>query len=547
MISVDPNNGPSIAVTGVVIRGANFAGLSQVFLGNNLLANVSRVSALELLAEVPANLPPGLYSLRVCNPDGACGELFAAYTVTGNAPILQAVAPNQGYNDIPNQITLYGFNFQNGLSVILGSQPLTDVVWVNSTQVRAVIPAGLLAGTYDLSVRNPGMAEPSTLRDAYSVLTIAGDDFATSTEDLWTDPPTVYQNETVKLGLNVYRRGGKSTRQIAVAFYRQDPSGARQLIGRQQSAPIPPGPLTVEPVFIAWDTTGLAGAVQIVAVIENGDPETTTGNNQVSRYLTLLSPDVTTDRTPPVVSQLLINNGAPQTTAVEVEVRMDASDQPSGPVALMYLVEREFNAAARQWVAVQQRGWVPYRPLVAWTLTGRGGVRFIQAWVSDPAGNISEATIKTRIDYVPPTDSVRASEVRLYRRYITAGQQVSINLQTRSGDADLYVWSPDGNNSVVSNLEATALDTVNFIAAQTGDYQIEVYGYLASTYSMSVVVNTANRRGHVETVGSHALAPTKEVRNRPIIAPDNEPVVRSAVPTAPLMRFFLAYLPLVPR
>ena len=131
---------------------------------------------------------------------------------------------------------------------------------------------------------------------------------------------------------------------------------------------------------------------------------------------------------------------------------------------------------ARQWVAMQNTGWIPFQNPFAWTLTSRGGVRYIQAWVSDGAGNISEVTVKTRIDYNPPSDRVLAGQVRVYRRTVTAGQRVNVTLETLTGDADLYVWRPDGNQSWVSNQEGAATDTVSFTAPQSGDYQLEVFG-----------------------------------------------------------------------
>ena len=96
----------------------------------------------------------------------------------------------------------------------------------------------------------------------------------------------------------------------------------------------------------------------------------------------------TSDSSAPTVDRLSVNNDAVETTDPVVSVAIEASDTGGSGVASLYLVEREFNSAARQWVAVQNVGWIAYQSPLPLTLTSRGGTRYIQAWVSDGAGNI---------------------------------------------------------------------------------------------------------------------------------------------------------------
>lgn len=551
VISIVPNNGSDSGVTNITIRGANFVDTPQAFIGNTALTGVSRISAFELLGQAPAGLAPGVYTVRVCTPNSSCGLLPVSYTVLGSGPVLNGLTPNQGYNDAPNEITLYGFNFQPSISVAIDSHPLTEVVRVASTQVRAVVPAGLLAGNYDVVIRNPNVDSAATLTDAYIVLSQDGDDFLANSEDLWSDPPTIRQGDIVNLGLNVYRRGGKETVQITVAFYWTSTDGTRQLIGRKTSAPIPPGAETIEAVFVPWNTAGLPNSIKVVAEIETDATETTKANNMISRYFTLLPP--ATDNIPPVINRLLVNNGAVQTEAKEISITIDANDLPSGPVAQMYLVEREFNSSAQQWIAIQQTAWIPYQNPYMWSLTDRGGVRYIQAWVSDTAGNVSEAMVKTRIDYMPPTDTVRSGQVRLYRRDLNQGQKMTVRLETQSGDADLYVWQPDGSQTYVSNLDGMTTDIVTFAAKQSGSYQIEVFGYSNATYRLLVTAGNGVQASAPETP-TGTLSPNKDVRRHPIIMPDVEPVGKAALPAAPVTQLestipttFILYLPAVQR
>lgn len=196
----------------------------------------------------------------------------------------------------------------------------------------------------------------------------------------------------------------------------------------------------------------------------------------------------------------------------------------------MYLIEREFNSAARQWVAIQQTGWIAFQSSYQLTLTSRGGTRYIQAWVSDAAGNISIAVVKARIDYVPPTDALQAGQVRIYRRTLGQGEHLDVRLETLSGDADLYVWRPDGSQSWASILESTATDTVEFDAPVGGEYQIEVYGYAASTFHLCI----NDGAGAAPASVLHEIDSAKLLRTQPIVLPTSEPAGIVAVPPAPI-------------
>ena len=117
-------------------------------------------------------------------------------------------------------------------------------------------------------------------------------------------------------------------------------------------------------------------------------------------------------------------------------------------------------------------------------------MRYIQAWVSDGAGNVSQATVLGGINYNPPGSTVLAGEVRLYRRTLGAGDVLSVTLQSTAGDADLYVWTPSGTLAAYSN-GSGATDSVAVTAGEPGAYQVEVYGYADATYSLAMQVQPA--------------------------------------------------------
>ncbi len=90
-----------------------------------------------------------------------------------------------------------------------------------------------------------------------------------------------------------------------------------------------------------------------------------------------------------------------------------------------------------------------------------------------------------RINYMPAASMLRAGQVQPYQISFGAHQRITVTLQTLSGDADLYVWSPDASQAWYSLNDGTSLDQVSFdTGQQPGTYVIEVYGYLDSEYTL---------------------------------------------------------------
>ncbi len=78
---------------------------------------------------------------------GACS---GGGTEGGEFSIL-SVSPVEGCNDEDTQITIIGSGFVEGMTAILGAQPIVAVV-LDKTMIRATVPAGMKTGTYDLIV-----------------------------------------------------------------------------------------------------------------------------------------------------------------------------------------------------------------------------------------------------------------------------------------------------------------------------------------------------------------------------------------------------------
>jgi hypothetical protein len=146
------------------------------------------------------------------------------------------------------------------------------------------------------------------------------------------------------------------------------------------------------------------------------------------------------------------------------------------------------------WIPIKDSGWLNYLTAKAnypWTLSPVSGIHYIQAWAKDGAGNISIYPFQARVNYIPPSDRVGRDQTRIYRQNLTAGQTLHVSLTPASGDADLYIWAPDwqqGRPPWVSNLPNNQAESLSFVAPVSGEYQVEVYGYSAAQFQVSIQV-----------------------------------------------------------
>jgi hypothetical protein len=174
-----------------------------------------------------------------------------------------------------------------------------------------------------------------------------------------------------------------------------------------------------------------------------------------------------------------------------------------------------------------------------------GGLKVLQAWAADGAGNISLFPHRARINYIPPGEHIARDQVHLFRQLLTAGQRLTVRVTPVQGDPDLYVWEPDPDAPPwVSNLEGGLIDEVSFVAPRAGVYQIEVYGYTAAQYTLEIAITgTAAQAAGGQ---AHHVSMAKPVRSSPLIPVSSEPPEHIAMPAAPTPEHTV-YLPVVTR
>jgi hypothetical protein len=361
--------------------------------------------------------------------------------------------------------------------------------------------------------------------------------------DIWTDPVTLRDGDVAGVGVNVHNGSSLTASNIEIRFYDGDPDDGGTIIGADTYVLpfISPYGVATQWTGRVWDTTGLSGDHEIYVMIDPDDriPESDEINNVASRTVTILPP--APDTTPPSGS-VLINGGDDTTSSREVILTLSAQDNPGGTgVQSMYIIEFEFNCASRQWVPAHESGWVAYTTSYPWVLLPGSGVKYIQVWFADRALNVSNLPGKDMINYIPSGESIGQGEWRLYRQEIGQGMEVTITLDVVFGDADLYVWNPSstGAPDYYSINSGTAQDQVVFTAPETGVYQIQVYGFEASVYNLTIAVEAGREPLSTSSLNVNALGKDKALPSAPLSL--GEPLDQIGVPSVE----YKLYLPMI--
>jgi hypothetical protein len=450
--------------------------------------------------------------------------LLQAYTVTDAAPRLLQVAPPHGRNDASNEVILRGLNFAPGLTGFIGETPLLNVYLLNSKVAKATIPAGLPGGVYSITVHTAGGT--GELSNAYTVLGVGDQDLSVTDNDVWLFPATLRTGDQVQIGVNIRRQGGQDILNPQVAFYLGNPETGGALLAITTTQNLPAGTGEMVSAAISWTVDAAAATTPIVVVVNPSHliPESSYTNNRAQREVIVLPPEANSQA--PAITEFSLEPDTQLVTDTVISLNLHAQ---AGP-ASMLLKEYVLNSLSAEWILVQESGWIPYQQQFDATLSDMAGVRTLKVWAADHRGNISTPSSLV-FNYLPQQDAVAKDQRRVYRFNLDAGQTLQLDLQTLAGDADLYLWAGDGKLVSVSDRSSTDNDGITFAAAQSGIYQVEVVGYAASTYHLSV-----NLR---QTLTAHSRSKllTKVVLSAPSVPPDRDLPELEFVPAAPLSQF----------
>lgn len=544
-------------------------------------------------ATIPSSLAPDKYDVSVTQCDASSGGPYtnlltdALRIYSNDAPIL-AVRPKEGYTDLPTELTICGpEGFPPGsiasIELPTGTLTLENQSIVSEFCMIGTLPAGpedsSWKGLHKVTVTTACGTTPESRVGTYRLLPAdLNDDLWGRSQELWIDPSVVaYANEDIKIGQIVHRRGGKNPIQnLKVRFWEGEPLTGVQI----GDGTIPLLSPRVEPnerisgtstSAVGWIPSRGQGKYTLYAVIDpdNKVVEDIEDNNVISRTVIVAppaSPDQ--DQVAPVVTVFKLGNGTDQVDNVydtEVTMQVNAEDfaqqnvTPAG-IDQLYFVEYLFNQAAGIWEPVQTSGWQPFGANWDWSLVAQGGLRYMQAWVSDKVGNVTRYPYVQRFNYIRPCEAVGRNGTRTYQQDLQAGDILEVQVTPCSGDPDLYIWPPDwdtdGRPPWVSNQEHEATEYISMTVPVDGVYQVEVYGFTPSRFDIQMDAHTgvvaaadisAASAGDVVHVNAAKQAPTEPVlpaNSAPLLIAGNPPEPVEVTPQEPN---FSIYLPMSTR
>ncbi|NJN43342.1 MAG: hypothetical protein HC806_00425 [Anaerolineae bacterium] len=525
---------------------------AKVFLDTTELLTVTVNSNSEILATIPPGFSPGTYDVKVANPTAEFGLLKKGFSLYDeNALTISSVLPTRGPNDKPVLLNISGSGFSPEMIVkmIDSTDPfdyrvLNFTKFVSETRITAPVPWNIDPGLYEVRVYNPSNIS-TTLPSAYEAIDgFVADDLFAMDFDLFSIPASPRQGDPVQLGIIIRRRTGEvaplfSTGVNANVTLNISPGGGNSPDIQLSQSVVISANQTISMTF-PW-TFNQAGLHTLSFDITSTDLVTDTipSNNIISRSIKILP--ISTDITPPQVDDFSIDLNAPVASDLVVDLNTVASDLGSG-VAHLYFIEYAYDHHLGDWRPVQRSGWKPYGLASVdyeWYLDETPGTHYIQVWASDNEGNVSTPVVKS-INYIPTRNEITHNGGQIFRLALAAGEKIQLNLTSLSGDADLFVWGPDGN-LVTSSEGFTSLEQVVFVALVGGEYQIDVRGYDDTTYwfeitSFGIILSPEAidaPRGHLK--GS----------DQPLLVAEEDPGEDIGVPEPPTDTYL--YFPIITR
>lgn len=166
--SVSPTFGPDSGGTTLTIIGTNFSdhtGNPTVSVGGVECASLTFDSNTQLTCVTDTGMTAGAGDIIITNKSGQTVTGSSAFEVL-EAPVISSISPVGGVLLGGAELTITGQKFSNlgsGMTVDLGINSCTPVLFDSDTQIRCTIPGSLISGKVDLKVTNPdGVSTTST-------------------------------------------------------------------------------------------------------------------------------------------------------------------------------------------------------------------------------------------------------------------------------------------------------------------------------------------------------------------------------------------------
>lgn len=145
-------NGSSFVDKPSIVLIAEDSTTTTIASGNITFNSSTRIT----FSITPSDFEVGLYDVKVINPDGQSATLADGLEITGTPPpTVTSVTPTSGWDQEDTKITITGEDFVSTPQVTIGTTSAKNVAFVDDTSINATVPAGMAAGTYDITVTNP--------------------------------------------------------------------------------------------------------------------------------------------------------------------------------------------------------------------------------------------------------------------------------------------------------------------------------------------------------------------------------------------------------
>lgn len=405
-------------------------------------------------------------------------------------------------------------------------------------------------------------ATPSATRGATAPAPIIVD-LAGYAHELWVEPQVPRVGAEARIGLIIHQLQGVgktetpidnvSGADINVRFYNGPPNAGGTLLGDARLDLVSGEELANATIW--WQPLHV-GPFELYALIDpdNHIIERDETNNLVQRTVTVL--EAHPDSSPPIVDEVMLNGRATLTSQAWTTATVWAHDPgaPASGVTHLFFVEYRLDMEAGVWEPMlTTTTWLPFSEAhdgsatYLRALTDSPGLAFLQVWAADQARNISAAPGRASINHIPPQISLAVDETLVYRFALAQGDTLHIVTTPQHGDPDLYLWAPDYATRPpwVSNRPGAAVETLSVAAPVSGTYQLELYGYTASTLALAVNIASASEPILLRA-GQHT-EPAKVIPSFPRVPLNVLPASHFAVTLPEMTPAFTVHLPVVER
>jgi uncharacterized protein YegL len=508
-------------------------------------------------------LAGGLYAATVTNqcPQPTSPDIWYDSFTVYEAPSALQIRPGEGRRDQPNPVVICSLTplapDTTAAIVAAGETTALEDQFIQSSTpecLQGTIPVGpeSWGSQLEIVLSNSCAATGAGGRGQFRLLSSdLNNDLWGRSDGLWVSPSSFPSADAeIDVGLMVQRRGGKDAVPVTVNFYENEPGTAEaRQIGSGYIPLLSPGVSDAVRITgtsttaVDWTPSRGVGQYTLYAVIDPTDAveEDIEANNILSRTVQVVDPlPPSADQIKPRVSLLTLAGGATVISTPVISLTVDAEDfaQPgvtSSGVNQMLFVEYLFSEPANLWVPVQFSPWMTYTRETTWRLVQQSGLRFVQAWVSDGAGNISAFPYQRRIHYTQPCEAVSRDGRSVYLVDASVGDVIEVAVRPCSGDPDLYLWPPDPNAPpYVSNLSGQEAEYVRVPPDRTaaiteaGVYQVEIYGYTRAEYTIQIEVYRPDPGARVAPAATRTAFenPDKETLQERLSGFNTQPPVR---------------------